>query len=127
MSLSSITRNLPDKLHIRQHFTTDLDLAKEYGLRVVAGSDFGGTDVHPHGQNYQEIAGLAKYFGNRQALISATSNAAECLGLTNLGHLRNGFEADIVVVRGNPMKDIEALSPANVVNVLKNGRVVASS
>ena len=91
----------------------------------MAGSDFGGTDVHPHGQNYQEITGLAKFFGNRQALMSATSNAAECLGLTNLGYLRKGFEADIVVVRGNPIRDIDALAPANVVSVLKKGRVVA--
>ena len=119
-------KDLPDKLHVRRHFTTDLELAKEHGLRVVAGSDFGGTEAHPHGQNYQEIVGLAKYLGNKQALISATSDAADCLGLTKVGRLKKGFEADIVLVRGNPLTDIEALAPTNIASVLKNGKVVAS-
>ena len=118
--------DLPDKLHVRRHFTTDLQLAKEHGVRVVAGSDFGGTEAHPHGQNYREIVGLAKYFGNKEALMAATSNAAECLGLQNLGFLKKGFEADIVLVKGNPIHDIESVAPANVLTVLKKGKIVAS-
>ena len=120
-------KDLPDKLGIRRHFTTDLELAKEFGLRVVAGSDFGGTEAHPHGQNYREIAGLAKYFGNKEALRSATSNAAECLGLPNSGYLRKGCEADIVLVRGDPVQNIEAIAPTNVSAVLKNGKIMAPS
>lgn len=119
-------KDIPDKLGVRSHFTTDLQLAKEHGIRMVAGSDFGGTEAHPHGQNYREIVALARFFGNKQALSTATADAAECMGLTNVGRLKTGFEADVILVNGNPMEDIESLSPANVALVLKHGRVVAS-
>src|SRR5579872_6853662 len=119
-------KDLPDKLGVRRHFTSDLELAKEHGVKVVAGSDYGGTELHPHGMNYREITALAKYFGNEQALMAATSNAAECLGLPNLGALKKGFEADIVLAKGNPIRDIESLAPKNVMTVLKKGRIVAS-
>ena len=116
----------PDTLYVRRHVTSDMQLAKEYELKVVCGTDFGGTDEQPHGQNYQEIVSIAKYLGNKEALIAATSRAAECCGLQNTGRIRKGFDADIVVVRGNPLNDIEALAPANIVNVIKRGRLQAS-
>jgi imidazolonepropionase-like amidohydrolase len=93
---------------------------------VVSGSDFGGTDEQPHGRNYIEIVSLAKYFGNKEALVSATSRAAECLGLVNNGQIRKGFQADIAVVRGNPLENIEALAPANVAHVLKHGKLFST-
>ena len=116
----------PDTLYVRRHVTSDMQLAKEYELKVVCGTDFGGTDEQPHGQNYQEIVSIAKYLGNKEALIAATSRAAECCGLQNTGRIRKGFDADIVVVRGNPLNDIEALAPANIVNVIKRGRLQVS-
>ena len=115
-----------DTLYVRRHVTSDMQLAKEYELKVVCGTDFGGTDEQPHGQNYQEIVSIAKYLGNKEALIAATSRAAECCGLQNTGRIRKGFDADIVVVRGNPLNDIEALAPANIVNVIKRGRLQLS-
>jgi imidazolonepropionase-like amidohydrolase len=124
-SLRSFIDN-PDKadtLHVRRHVTSDMDLAKEYGLKVVCGTDFGGTDEQPHGQNYLEIVSLARYYGNKEALISATSRAAECVGLAHSGQIRSGFVADLAVLRGNPLEDIEALAPANIIHVLKHGRL----
>ena len=128
-SLSSFVKEVEkvDTLYVRRHVTMDMQLAKEYGLKVVCGTDFGGTDEQPHGQNYQEIVSLAKYLGNKEALIAATSRAAECCGLQNTGRIRKGFDADIVVVRGNPLNDIEALAPANIVNVIKCGRLIQPS
>jgi imidazolonepropionase-like amidohydrolase len=112
----------PDMLYVRRHATTDMQIAKEYGLKVVSGSDFGGTDEQPHGQNQKEIFALAKYIGNKEALMAATSRAAECCGLSNTGRIKKGYTADIVVVKGNPLHDIQALAPANIMHVLKRGR-----
>ena len=111
-----------DTFHVRRHMTSDMQLAKEYGLEVVSGTDFGGTDEQPHGRNYLEIASIAKYLGNKEALIAATSRAAACSGLTNTGQIKKGFDADVVVVSGNPLKDIEAISPSNIKAVFKKGR-----
>ena len=111
-----------DAFYVRRHMTSDMQLAKEYELEVVSGTDFGGTDTQPHGKNYLEIASIAKYLGNKEALISATSRAAACSGLANTGQIKKGFDADIVVVNGNPLDDIEAVAPANIAAVFKKGR-----
>jgi len=59
--------------------------------------------------------------------VAATSRAAECCGLQNTGRIKKGFDADIVIVRGNPLDDPQALAPLNVVNVLKRGKLIRSS
>jgi imidazolonepropionase-like amidohydrolase len=56
------------------------------------------------------------------ALVGATSLSAEALGLAKtLGALAPGYEADVVAVSGDPLKDIRAVR--NVVFVMKDGRV----
>ena len=57
------------------------------------------------------------------AIVSATSLAAESLGLQkDVGTLAPGFEADLIAVEGDPLQDIRALK--RVVWVMKSGRVV---
>jgi len=114
--------NAEDPYNIRRHVNSDMQLAKEYELDVVSGTDFGGTDAQPHGGNHIEIGAIAKHLGNKGAIISATSRAATCSGLTSVGQIKGGFDADIIVVRGNPLKDIEALAPTNVTAVFKKGK-----
>jgi imidazolonepropionase-like amidohydrolase len=60
--------------------------------------------------------------GNAQAIVAATSRAAECLGLSNTGQVKKGFDADLIVVRGNPLTDLEAISPGRISHVVKNGK-----
>ena len=73
---------------MRRHVTSDMELAKEYGLKVVSSADSGGNVGQEHGQNYFEIVSLVKYLGNKETLVSATSRAAECLGRANYGQIR---------------------------------------
>ena len=110
---------------VMRHLSDDMEIAKEHGVKVVMGSDIVGDASRPHGRNYEEIAAEAKFLGNREALVAATSRAAECLGLENAGILKEGFRADAVVVRGNPVADVEALAPENVLHVLRSGRLLS--
>jgi imidazolonepropionase-like amidohydrolase len=109
---------------VKKHLSEDMQIAKEHGVKVVMGSDIVGDSARPHGRNYEEIAAEAKFLGNREALIAATSRAAECLGLGTCGMLTEGFRADVVVVRGNPLADIDALAPENILQVVRAGRLV---
>jgi imidazolonepropionase-like amidohydrolase len=109
---------------VKRHLSDDMRIAKEQGVHVVMGSDIVGDAARPHGRNYEEIVAEAKFLGNREALVAATSRAAECLGLENSGMLKEGFRADVVVVRGDPLADINALAPENVLYVIKAGRVL---
>lgn len=109
---------------VKRHLTDDMSIAKDEGVEVVMGSDTVGDAPRPHGRNYEEIAAEAKFLGNREALVAATSRAAECLGLERSGLLKEGFRADIVIVKGDPLADIEALAPERVLYVVKSGKLL---
>jgi len=59
-----------------------------------------------------------------EAIVSATRIAAETLGLgTRLGTLESGKMADLIVVEGDPLKDITVLQQKEkVVAVMKDGQ-----
>ena len=109
---------------IRRHMSEEMKIAREAGVKVVNGSDYVGATVTPHGQNYRELVLTSQGgLGNKEALISATSRGAECLGIEKSGRLRDGFRGDVVIVKGNPLRNIETLAPQNVTQVIKAGKI----
>lgn len=112
---------------VKRHFTYDMVAVKEHGVKVVSGSDIVGDSKRPHGRNYLEIVEEAKYLGNREALEAATSRAAACLDLPDRGSLGKGRRADVIVVRGNPVDDLESLAPENVIHVIRSGRLCSGA
>ena len=60
-----------------------------------------------------------------QALQAATQWAARCLGLEReIGTLEKGRLADLVVVDGNPLRDVTLLlDPARIELVIRGGAV----
>lgn len=94
--------------------------ALKAGVRVAFGTDAG---VFPHGDNAREFAVMVDLgMAPADAIVAATRNAAELLGLRDLGLVRPGYVADLLVVDGDPLADIRALErPALVIQA---GRVV---
>ena len=91
------------------------------GVKVVYGTD---AVAGAHGRNAEEFVARVRYGlqDPLDAIVSATSRAAEALGLADLiGTLAPGFEADLVAVAGNPLDDITAVR--DVVFVMKGGVV----
>jgi imidazolonepropionase-like amidohydrolase len=76
-------------------------LAAEAGVKVAMGTD---CPVAPHGTNLRELQLMAENgFTPQQALVAATSGAAELMGLRDrLGTIEPGKLADLVVVDGDP-------------------------
>ena len=76
-------------------------LAVEAGVKVAMGTD---CPVAPHGTNLNELRHMAEHgLTPEQALVAATSSAAELMGLQDdLGTLEPGKRADVVVVGGDP-------------------------
>lgn len=92
-----------------------------YDVKMAFGTDAG---VFPHGQNAREF-GLMRKGGmsDKEAFASATTVAAEVLGLENeIGRIAPGFSADIIAVKGNPLDDVTVLEDVDWVMV--RGRVV---
>jgi hypothetical protein len=63
-------------------------------------------------------------FSPIKVIQHATGNNARILGKENeLGRVRQGFKADLIVVNGNPLENLKVLYPTGVEDV-KDGRVV---
>jgi imidazolonepropionase-like amidohydrolase len=95
---------------------------KTPGLRIVFGTD---ALAGSHGRNFEELIYRVEQGGQdpMAAIVSATSLAAESLGLQkDVGTLAPGYGADLIAVEGDPSKDIRALK--RVVWVMKGGQVV---
>jgi imidazolonepropionase-like amidohydrolase len=120
---SKPSKNLERERLIKRHLSEDMEIAKQCELKVTCGSDFVGAENELHGDNYKEIVNLAKFFGNEKALAAATSVAADCLNLNGQGRIERGFEASLVVLKGDPLKNIEAVAPPNIKHVLKSGKI----
>ena len=80
------------------------------GVRMVSGSD-SAWGHYPIGGFQYEVIGHADWgMSAMEALLTGTRNAAQCLGLEDrIGTLEPGKRADVVVVEGDPLRDIRAL------------------
>jgi imidazolonepropionase-like amidohydrolase len=85
---------------------------RDAGVRLVSGTDGGINPGKPHGMLPQAIAQLVQGgMAPADALASATSVAADVCGLGHRkGSIRPGHDADLVVVDGDPLTDIAALT-----------------
>jgi imidazolonepropionase-like amidohydrolase len=91
------------------------------GLKILFGSD---ALAGSHGRNAEEFIDRVRDCGvdPMAAMISANSLGAEALGLGNqIGSIVPGFQADIIALDGDPIKDITAVR--RVVFVMKEGVV----
>jgi imidazolonepropionase-like amidohydrolase len=105
-----------------------LHRAHAAGVTMVAGSDTGFATT-PYGEwHARELELLMDYAGlsTMEAIQSATVNAAPMINLDGeVGVLLPGYLADILVVAGDPIKNIKVLQdPANIEVVVKGGTVM---
>lgn len=112
--------------HLRSHlesFHSLLDLGLR--SRMVFGTDAGPLVTEfgqvSYGLHLMVRGGLTPM----EAILAATSVAAKACGQHEIGRVAPGFEADLVIVRGNPLDDIQCTSDVQV--VVKSGAVVHSS
>ena len=91
------------------------------GAKVVFSTD---ATAGAHGRNAEEFIGRVEHCGQSPmaALVSANALAAEALGMQDrLGRLYPGYEADIIALDGDPLKDLTAVR--RVVFVMRGGVV----
>jgi imidazolonepropionase-like amidohydrolase len=98
------------------------------GAQLVCSSDAGVVPIKPHDVLPFGVSEFLPSIGmsNAEAIANVTRVAAQACGIEELtGTLEPGKEADIVVVAGNPLDDIQAIH--RVVAVFARGRRVALS
>jgi imidazolonepropionase-like amidohydrolase len=111
----------------QRQFENDRKLTGEMnraGVRLLAGSDsldrynFVGTSLHRE-LSMLVSAGLTPL----EALQSVTRNAAEFLVIANSGQISTGYRADLVLLDGDPTKDIT--NTGKIAAVILRGRFIA--
>jgi imidazolonepropionase-like amidohydrolase len=101
--------------------------AHQSGVLIAMGTD-AGTPFNYHGDNAQELERMvALGMTPMEAIVASSSSAARLIGIQDsVGMLRKGFQADLVVVEGNPLKRIEILRDrSRIMGVMQAGRFVA--
>ena len=101
--------------------------AYRHGVRIAAGTDMPNPYILPGSGLHDELELLHSTGMPRQAVIeAATRVGAELLGVDrNLGTLEKGKLADLLVVEGNPLEDLDWLRRPWA--VLKEGTAVSGS
>ena len=83
------------------------------GVKVAFGTD---AAVYPHGHNARELAVYVQLgMTPIQAIRSATTVAAEALGVQDRGAIEPGLLADIIAVPGDPLQDVRAFEDVRFV------------
>jgi len=112
--------------YIKQRFEIQLEAVGRMiraGVKLTAGSDspwaWSPPGVFAHEIRTLGLAGLT----NSAAIVAGTSAAAESIGVSDVaGRLDTGRQADVLVVKGNPERNLKAL--LNVLDVYQAGHRV---
>jgi imidazolonepropionase-like amidohydrolase len=95
------------------------------GIRILPGGDYGFAWIK-HGTNAKDLEYFVKYLGftPMEALVAATRLGGEIMMRgRELGQIKEGYLADLVLVDGDPLANITVLQdPRRLLAVMKDGR-----
>ncbi|UNY98762.1 amidohydrolase family protein [Zhouia spongiae] len=96
--------------------------AKEKGVEIVAGTDWPYTmdNSIPLVEELQLLVNKCG-FTPFEALKSATNTGAKAIGLNDRGIIQKGKRADLVILSGNPLEDLNRL--LNPELIIKGGKI----
>ncbi|HSW11876.1 MAG TPA: amidohydrolase family protein [Solimonas sp.] len=106
---------------------THTELRKR-GIRHLIGGDYGFAWSR-NGTNARDIGFFVKYYGYSpaEALRCATAHGGAAMTIDNgdkLGEIKEGFLADLLLVDGDPLADLNVLlNPDRLVVIMKDGQI----
>ena len=99
-------------------------------MRILGGGDY-GFGLTPHGENARDLDHLVRYCGftPMEALLSMTRDGGAAMDMPEeLGQIREGFLADLVLVDGDPLENPRVLLDHDKLQVvMKDGKLHKSA
>jgi imidazolonepropionase-like amidohydrolase len=122
---------LPSSAGSRARIARDLESTvdcmkdlKRRGVRVLPGGDYGFM-WNPHGRNARDLELFVELLGftPMEALVGATKCGGEIMGMGDeLGQVREGYLADLLLVDGDPLDDLGILqNREKLLAIMKDG------
>jgi imidazolonepropionase-like amidohydrolase len=121
-----------DMTHMKADATAVLERQKKLapelkrrGVRLLPGGDY-GFPFNPNGRNARDLELFVRHLGFTaiEALVAVTRGGGEIMGLEHeLGRIEPGYLADLLLVRGDPTRDVALLQDKqNLLAIMKDGR-----
>jgi imidazolonepropionase-like amidohydrolase len=99
---------------------------RKRGVRVLPGGDYGFA-WNPHGTYARDLVLFVDVLGftPMETLVAATRLGAEIMGRPDdLGQVKPGYLADLLLVDGDPLSDIKCLQDQGaLLAIMKDGRL----
>jgi imidazolonepropionase-like amidohydrolase len=122
-----LTTEIAESMGMRR----ELDIAiknmkelKKRGVRVLPGGDYGFA-WNPNGANARDIEHFVNLLGfsPMEAILAATKHGGEIMRMGGeLGQIKPGYLADLILVDGNPLANVKILQDADkLLAIMKDG------
>jgi imidazolonepropionase-like amidohydrolase len=111
---------------VREAAMRSFRMAHEYGITVALGTDYSNSPNTPFSEIGREFYSLTRCgYSPMEAIRAGTVNGAKLMRREkDIGTVEAGKLADLVLVEGNPLNDIQVLAHAgNVQLVLIGGKI----
>jgi imidazolonepropionase-like amidohydrolase len=118
---------------VRQGNEIATEVINKYNLNIIYGTDSFGDPEAFVTRQLGDFSYFKKRFGSLKGLVAATGNINELIKLTTyqnpypegkIGVLEEGSFADILVVNGNPVEDLDVLADVNnILFIMKDAKV----
>ena len=99
---------------------------RKRGIRVLPGGDYGFA-WNPHGTYARDLLLFVDVLGftPTETLVAATRMGGEIMGMSDeLGQIKTGYLADLLLIDGNPLEDIKLLQNQDALLVImKDGQL----
>lgn len=105
------------------HVNKGIKKLYDSGIPILAGTDAPNLDISYGKGLYEEMIKLADVgIPALEVLKSATSNTAKAFQLKNIGYLKKGFPANMILVNGDPTINITDIR--NTTKIWKKGKLI---
>lgn len=103
----------------------ELNRIYKKGIAILAGTDPPNLGINYGTDLYEELKLFSEAgMSNLDILKSVTSNIMNAFAINNKGYVKEGFDADLILINGNPLDNIEEIS--NIEHIWKAGQLVTN-
>lgn len=121
IDMSHMKKSAAERMELESRLVPAL---KARGVRILIGGDY-GFPFNPNGRNARDLEIFVEHFGYTpaEALTAATKLGGELMGL-EVGQVREGYLADLLLVDGDPTQDVALLQNKDRLAMIMKGGAI---